>query len=288
MTFAIRQIDLLFESPEQNLPSVYLPNIKCNAVITNPGGYNGFGQLQLKVWGMTMDQMNQYSSVGTNMVALNKQRITVYAGDKGAAMHRVFTGSIISSYLDFSAQPDISFTCAACAGYSEKGTPSAPNTNPNSNNAEDIIASLVSQMGSDWTFRNPQKAHSVLQNQYLYGSVIDQITSVAKAAKFPLKVENNIVTIWPNDGYIDNEVIEIGPATGMVGYPSYYEAGFIVKAEFNPSIENGKAVNLTSGIPKANGKFPVIQSTHELTTLTPDGPWFTTFKLAPFPYVPNN
>jgi len=61
-----------------------------------------------------------------------------------------------------------------------------------------------------------------------------------------------------------------------------------VKSEFKPTVTNGRMINLTSGIPKANGLFPIIQSTHEISTLTPDGPWFTISKLAPGPYVPRN
>lgn len=286
MTFAIRQIDLVFTTP--NKDPVYLPNMKCMATITNPGGLNAYGQLQLKVFGMTMELMNEYSSVGTNKVVLQNQSVTVYAGDSGGVMNQVFSGGIISSYLDMSHQPEISFNCAGVAGYKPKGVPVAPNSWPQSNNAEDIIRSLVQQLGDPWTVEIAPDAHAIIQNQYAYGSIIEQITTVARNAKFPIKIENNKISVWSNTGYIDNVVVEVGPTTGMVGYPSYWESGFIVKTEFKSSILNGRAVNLTSDIPQANGKFPVIQATHELATLTPDGPWFTTCKLAPFPYVPNN
>ena len=286
MTFAIRQIDLVFTTP--NTEPLVLPNIKCMATITNPGGLNAYGQLQLKVWGMTLDQMNLYSSVGTNQVALQKQTVTVFAGNQGGAMNQVFSGAVVSSYLDFNHQPEISFNCAAVAGFEEKGTPVAPNSWPNSNNAEDVIAGLVSQMGEPWTFQKYPGTHAVLQNQYVSGSIIDQITTIAKNARLPLKIENNTVYLWPNDGYVDDVVVEIGPASGLVGYPSYWESGFVVKSEFKAEAVNGRAVNLTSAIPKANGKFPIIQSTHELATWTADGPWFTISKLSPSPYVPSN
>lgn len=286
MTFAVRQIDLAFSTPDQQV--LKLPNIKCVATITNPGGYSAFGQLQLKVFGMTLEQMNQYSSTGANLVAVQNQSVIVYAGNQGASMNQVFSGTLISSFIDTSHQPEIAFVCAAVAGYYAKGTPVAPNSYPGSQNAEDIIAALVKQLGSPWSFSNPKGAHAVLQNQYVTGSVIDQICAIARNASLPIKIENNTITIWPNTGVVDDVVIDIGPNSGMVGYPSYWEAGFVVKSEFNAAVTNGRMVNLTSGIPKANGKFPIIQSTHEIATLTPDGPWFTTSKLAPPPYVPRN
>lgn len=286
MTFALRQINLVFTSP--NKIPILLENIKCMATITNPGGYSAFGQLQIKIFGMTLDHMNTYSSTGANLVAIQNHSITVFAGNEGGAMIQVFSGTLISSFIDTSHQPEISFVCSAIAGYYNKGNPSASNSYKGAQNAEDIIKSLVSNMGAPWAFYNPNGAHAVVQNQYVYGSIIDQICTVARAARLPIKIENNAVTIWPNDGVVDNVIIDISPETGLIGYPSYWEAGFIVKSEFNATVTNGRMVNLTSGIPKANGKFPIIQSTHELATLTPDGPWFTISKLAPPPYVPRN
>jgi len=287
MTYAIRQIELVFTTP--NKKPVVLKNLKCNAIITNPGGYSAFGQLQLQVFGMTLDQMNEYSSTGSNLVAAQNSSVTVSAGDQGGSMNQVFAGTLIASFIDFSNPPEVSFVCAAVAGYYAKAFPVAPNTYKGSQNAEDIIKALVGKLGDPWSFINYKNmAHAVLQNQYVSGSVIDQICTVARNAKFPIKIENNTVTIWDNFGVSDNVIIPIGPKTGLVGYPSYWESGFVVKSEFTATVTNGRIVDLTSAIPKANGKFPIIQSTHEISTLTPDGPWFTTSKLAPGPYVPVN
>lgn len=284
MTFAIRQINLQFTSADGSVVS--LQGLRCSAVITNPGGNNAFGQLQLRVYGMTLEQMNQYSAAGSNMVAVQDQSVTVTAGNYGGTLNQVFSGTLISSYIDFSSVPDVCFTCAAVAGYYNKAAPSAPNTYKGAQNAEDIIASLASAIG--YSFNNPNKARAVLQNQYVSGSVIDQIQQVAKAASLPMSIENDTITIWPNNGTRDDIVIKLSPQTGLVGYPSYWEAGFIVKSEFNPIVTNGRIIDLTSSLPKANGQFPVQYVTHELSTLTPDGPWFTTSKLSPGPYVSVN
>lgn len=283
MTFAQRQINLQFSNDQGTLE---LDGLRCEAIITNPGGYSAYGQLQLRVFGMTLDQMNQYSSTGTNMVAAQNQTITVSAGDAGGAITQVFAGTLIRSFIDFSGVPDVSFSCAAIAGYYEKSAPSSPNSYQGAQSAESIIQALASSIG--YQFLNQNGAHAVLQNQYLYGSVIDQIMKVARAAAFPITIENNTVTIWPNNGTRDDTVINLGPGNGLVGYPVYWEAGFIVKSEFNQNIANGRTINLTSTIPKANGSWPIQTVTHELSSVTPDGPWFTTAKLCPANYVPTN
>lgn len=284
MTFAVRQIDLQFTSP--NGETVNLKGLRCTATITNPGGNSAFGQLQLRVYGMTLNQMNQYSSSGSNMVAVQDQSVTISAGNQDGILTQVFSGTLISSFIDLSSVPDVGFVCAAVAGYYNKAAPSAPNSYPGAQNAETIIKSLAESIG--YTFENANGAHAVVQNQYLSGSVVDQMQQVARAASLPLAIENKTVTIWPNDGTRDGVTIDLSAKTGLVGYPSYWEAGFTVVSEFNPIISIGRNINLTSELPKANGTFPVQYVTHELSTLTPDGPWFTISKLSPSVYVPVN
>jgi len=57
---------------------------------------------------------------------------------------------------------------------------------------------------------------------------------------------------------------------------------------FNPLITNGRGVRLSSSLPKSNGTFNVLSVTHELGTVTADGPWFSTCKLGVPPYVTPN
>ena len=283
MTFKIRQIDLQFSGGGS---TVSLKGLRCMALISNPGGFVSYGQLQLRVYGMTLAQMNQFSSIGTNLVADQNQSIIVSAGDEGGAISQVFSGTLMRSYIDFSNAPDVCFVCSGVAGYFDKANASAPNSYSGSTNAEDIISALAT--GAGYSFENKKGAHSVLQNQYLSGSVIDQMQTVAKAANFPMTVENGIVAIWPNDSTRDDVVISVSPENGMVGYPTYWEAGFTVTCEFNPQIINGRQINLTSNIPKANGTWPIQTVTHELSTLSPDGAWFSTVRLMPSVYVQNN
>ena len=86
----------------------------------------------------------------------------------------------------------------------------------------------------------------------------------------------------------DNMIIDVSAETGLVGYPTYNDIGFSIKTEFNQNLINGRTVNLKTIIPKANGKAPIQDSTHEISTLSPEGPWFTTVVLSPSAYVPRN
>ncbi len=284
MTYAQRQINLTFQQP--NGESIHLPGLKVAAIVDMPGGIQAMSSLQMNVWGMTLAHMNQFSSAGSQMVALSNYSVTVTAGDLNGKMSNVFEGAMCQAYMDFSAIPDVSFVVAATAGFFWKGTPAAPHHYAGPHNAEDIIRALAQQIG--YNFVNDNGAHAVITDQYLYGSPVQNIQRVAAAARFAFDIHNDTVTIWPNEGVRDNVIIDVGPQTGLVGYPSYYEAGFMVRSQFNPDIVRGRRIQLTSSIPKSNGLWPIQTVTHELSTQQEDGPWFTTVRLCPPPYVPNN
>lgn len=283
MSFVQRQISVQFSTDTQTFD---LEGLKVSVIISQFGGSLGQGQMQMSVWGMSLDQMNELSSIGSVPAVVTSNSVTVSAGDVGGKMTQVFYGTIVRSFPDFSGSPDVCFTVTATAGYYQKAQTIPAKHYSGSNNAETIIQALAESVGL--VFENPNNVHVVVRDQYLYGSAMSQIMQVAQAAAIPVEIANGTVTIWPNDGVRDSVEIDLGPDNGLVGYPTYYEAGFIVTSEFNPRMLGGRNVNLTSSIPKANGTFPIQTVTHQLSTLTQDGPWFTTCRLSPPPYVPAN
>lgn len=275
MTFKKRQINLFFSNAGKTLT---LEGLRCEAVTMVAGGPNMAAQLQLRVYGMTMAQMNEYSSVGIYSGAVSSTLIVVSAGNVGEPIGQIFSGSLLGSFIDFSAAPDVCFVCSATCGLYEKALAAAANTYKGAAYAEDMIEALAKKIG--FKFVNTDNAHAVLQNQVVSGSVVDQIQTIARAASIPACIENQTVTIWSNNGARDSVVVPVGPDNGLVGYPSYWEAGFSIKTEYNPLIVQGRTVKLTSSIPKSNGSWIVIYTMHELSTMAPNGPWFTTAKLA--------
>ena len=283
MSYAARQINLLFRSSAGVLE---LNGLQVSAVINLAGGTQCSARLQMHIWGMTLQQMDQYSSVGSQLVAVAENSVTVMAGNQGAPMSNAFEGTIYRAFMDFSSIPNVAFVVSGVAGLYQRALPSVPNQYAGPHAAENIIATLAQRGG--FLFVNAGGAHAILRDQYVYGSVVQQIEQVAAAAGFPVEIAKGTVTIWPNLGFRDTLVIPVNASLGMVGYPTYYEAGFIVKTQYNPDIEMGRQIQLASTIPKANGLWPVQTVTHELSTQQQGGPWFTTARLAPPPYVAQN
>jgi hypothetical protein len=243
---------------------------------------------QVKIWGLSMAQMNAYSSVIPAAVAAEQFNLIIEAGDLGGQLSLVINGAILRSFIDLTGAPESVFNVTVIDTYLASNPIEAQSTG-GTQDAETLIANVCA--AANLTFDNSAGAHGVLDGQSTYGSAIDQIDRIATAAKFNWKITTNgapflpgsTISIWPKDGTVDDVVVNVGPNTSpkMVGYPGYWEAGLIVTSLYNPQIQLGRQMNVTSSIPKANGRWQIIQVQDELTTMLAKGPWFTTAILAP-------
>ena len=239
---------------------------------------------QIKIWGLTLDQMNAYSSVIPALVAAEQFNLVVEAGDLGQPLTQVLNGPILRSCIDLSGSPDSAFIVTMINTFMA-ASPLPPQSQPGAQNAEDLIQQLcpLAPIPGGLKFDNSAGAHAVLNNQATSGSVIDQIQRIATAAKFNWKIAGTTLSIWPKNGEVDDVVIDVGPGTDpkMVGYPGYWEAGIVVTSLFNEEVQIGRKMNVVgSSIPKANGLWQIIQAQDDLTTMLAKGPWFTTAILA--------
>ena len=238
---------------------------------------------QVKIWGLSMGQMNRYSTVNPSAIPdeLPDANLIIEAGNLGGGLSKAIDGPIWQSYIDLGDAPDSAFV-VSMASIADAATTVGPQSQPGDQKAEDLIASLCAAAGFTFSNSSTSRASCVLRNQSTYGSALYQISKIATAAGFRWTRDGSAISIWAADGTIDDVVIDVGPNTDpkMVGYPRYYEAGIIVTSLYNPQIQIGRMMNVTSSIPKANGIWQIIEVQHDLTTMIAKGPWFTTAKLA--------
>jgi hypothetical protein len=238
---------------------------------------------QVKIWGLSMEQMNNYSTAIPREInaTLPDANLIIEAGDLGGTLSQVINGPIFSSNIDLTDAPDSAFVVSV-AGIADNATPAAPQSQPGSQNAEDLIAALCPAAGL--TLQNTNgAAHGVLRNPNTYGSALKQIDTIARAAGFRWIQNGNTIAICPQGGTIDSTVIDVGPNTNpqMVGYPAYWPLGIVVTSIYNPRVQVGRQMNVVGSIiEKANGLWQITNVQHELTTMMPKGPWFTIATLA--------
>ncbi|WP_019573363.1 baseplate hub protein [Curvibacter lanceolatus] len=280
MTFVKRAIKLSFKLASGSLPNgadtLDLEGHRVEAIIDNPGGGLAVGSLNMRVYGMRLADMNTFSTDGLNALAVRGDSVTVSAGNEGGQIHQVFEGTITAAFIDFAGIPDVAFNVQAQAGFLFKVKPAAPNEGKGTVDVAAKIQTIAASIG--FGFKN-NGVTSQLSNQYLYGTAIDQIRTLADAARIACNIENGIVSIWPNNGLSDSTILSISPDNGMVGYPAFTPTGIAVRAEFRPEMQLGRTVRVKSLIAKACGDWKVQSMRHELSTMTPGGPWFSTCSL---------
>ncbi len=235
---------------------------------------------QVKIWGLTMAQMNAYSSTIPLGVGAQNYNCVIEAGDLGSPLVEVLNGPIYRSFIDLSGAPESVFDLTSIDTFTA-ATPIAAQSLPGAQSAATMIANICAAAGL--TFNNSAGASGVLTNQSTSGSAIDQIARIATAAKFNWKLSGTKLSIWPKGGAVDSTVIQVGPTTDpqMVNYPVYWEGGIIVTSLYNPQVQIGRQMQVVGSlIPKANGLWNIVSVQHDLSTMLSKGPWFTTAILA--------
>lgn len=281
MSFAQRQLKFTFSGATSG--SFSAAGLRAAASIQSMEGMLGI-TAQVKIWGLSLDQMNNYSSAIPQAIGneIPDANLVIEAGELGGALSQVIDAPIWASYIDLTDAPESAFVVSV-AGIADRATPIGSQSQPGDQSAEKLIASLCALATPPLTFDNSAGAHAVLRNPSTYGSALRQIDVIATAAQFNWKISGTTLSIWPKNGTVDDVVIDVGPNTNpqMVGYPAYWEAGIIVTSLYNPAIQVGRRMKVVgSSIPKANGRWSIVHVQHELTTMMAKGPWFTIAHLA--------
>jgi hypothetical protein len=238
--------------------------------------------MSLRIFGMTLADMGALATRGLTGLAVNGDEVSITAGNVGTAagglLNQVFTGTVYSAVTDFSSSPEVSFVVNATSGFLQRIQAAPANTYPGTQDVASIIGGLAAQAG--FSFVN-HGVSAKISGQYLGGTLMDQIERVALATQIIVLLDQNVLHIWPNGGGPDVEPVVLTPETGMVGYPTFTPTGIEVKCEWNPALLFGAKVDVQSMVPMASGRWQVQRTSHELSTLTPDGAWFSVLNLCP-------
>src|SRR6185295_1510125 len=180
--------------------SVTLSGYRVSASIVKAGGIASQGQLQLRIYGMSLDLMNQLSTLGkTPIYVAGPQRnlISVSAGDdSGTGL--VFQGTISQAYTDLGGAPDAMFTVDAFSLLYQAVQAIPPTSFKGATDAAIILQGLATQMGL--SFEN-NGVSVMLQNPYFHGSALSQAQDCIRAAGIEWNQgDNGILAIWPKGG----------------------------------------------------------------------------------------
>jgi len=295
MAFVQRIISVKFDLGEGTFTdtgssSLNLTGLRMSTNITQPG-IPEMAHCSIRIYGMTLSQMNQLSTLGQVVTNIKKNLITVYAGNSDQEPGVIFSGTIFAAWGDFNSAPDVPFMVEAQAGLIESVAPYS-STNPKGAVA---AADLLAKFAADWNggkgipFVN-YGVTTILTDPHLYGSLKNQIFSVLQQARAWWNGgQGNEFAVWPVNGVRQGQgVPTISAKTGMVQYPTYTQNGMIVKSIFTQEVIFGGLVKIESTLKlplTPNGQWQVLGLSYELDSLVPHGNWFMTMNLVPPGFV---
>lgn len=278
MSFTEKKITAIFSMKGKNFANgsneLTLSGLRMTATIESVGIHE-MGACNLRIWGMKPEDMNTLATMSIRR-GEHWNGLTLLAGDSSKGMAQVFAGTIYDSFTDYNSLPDVAFCVDASPGWAEKMTPAAANSYRGTVNAAVILQALASAAG--FTFIN-NGVTVQLTNHYLYGTLVDQINDVVRAAGIGCRLSNNTLEIFPSGGFTHEDPIKLSRDTGLIGYPAFDPQGLAVTSVFNPDLAYGRRVTMISDIPQACGDFNISTCLHSISCLVPGGPWFTSMRI---------
>ncbi len=263
----------------------------------NKAGTPNYSSLDLAIWGLTLSEMNQLSTLGMYINSQNvpKDTIAVRAGDS-KTMSTAFIGTIANCYLDAASAPDVPLRIQAFTGMAENAAPAASTTFNGPVDVAVVMKALADQMGLG--FEN-NGIHRTLTNPYLWGSAWQQADQAAEATGILWNIVDDrgspTLAIWPRGGFrgfaqglgiaggagnfpnratsTSIPVIAPPPDGGMIGYPTFSRFGLSVRTEYSPALAQGFVVQVKSSLSPANKRWSIYSLDHWLESKMPNGKW---------------
>ena len=245
--------------------------VRCDITLA---GMLSMSPSNIEIFGMNESDMNAISSLGQPYYGGNHNLVTVLAGDAENGMAIAFEGVMTSALIDFSAPPGASFNIQATLGQ-DWAMYSAPAQNyPGAVSIGTICQQIAAQMG---LVLENNGCTQVLRDQYLPGTLLDQLQAATQAAGVLYFIERGVLAIWPKAGYrtLQTDKQIISPDSGLVGYPSYTNFGVNFRCLYNPNLRYGTLVEIQSSQKPACGDWKIVSMSHTLNSLDPDAAWFT-------------
>jgi hypothetical protein len=228
--------------------------------------------LELVVFGLSLDLMNQLTIVGKQLMAMRNNTIRVSAGSTGGQMSVVYEGLIWQAFADMSAQPETAFVLTSTSNGLVSMKPALPTSYKGGVDVAVVMSALAAQMG--YSFEN-NGVSVILRDPYFWGSAWQQVMSASQAANINATLDLGVLAIWPKDGSRKGTIPIVSAETGMVGYPRYTDTAIGLTTLFNPAIGFAGNIQVQSALKPANGIWAVRSITHRLDAEMPNGDWFS-------------
>lgn len=264
--------------PTTQTPDLFLTQLRGRCTVVKQGG-QGMSSVQLAIYGMNLSDMNQLSTLGMKVQLVQKSTVTVKAADFNLGSGRpiqfytvVNNATVFVAYADIGGSSQVPFRVVAHSG----GYEAVQNIPPTSFSGPFEVAQAAKLIADAAGLNFEDNGVKVtLRNRTYPGTVRQQAMQLCKEANVSWVIDDSTFAIWPKNGSRNLGPFEVSADTGMVGYPSFTDAGVFVKSVYNPLVRYGSKIRVNSIIQPANKEWVISTLQHDLDTGVPGGQWFT-------------
>lgn len=229
-------------------------------------------QMSLKIWGMTLVDMNAMTAAWLDPNAIRNNLVTLEA-DSGDGFRPVFNGTILEAQPDFRSGPDVSFQILATIRYFQQ----INIVEPLSIKGDADIGVLGRYIADklEMSYEQSPDVKATLTDPYFPGSLWTQLNSICKAARVDYYFQGDKLVFAPLSQAFDQKpAVVLSPTTGLLGYPMYTRRGLNVSAIFDAAFLCGTAITIQDSIVKgANGNWYPYSIEHTLEAVMSNGKW---------------
>lgn len=226
-----------------------------------------FAKASVEIFGMSLDEIEQLTTLAFQPFQVQRNYINIYAGDDISGLSEIFAGSIISSSGDFSGSPEHKLKIDAEVGFWGRVFAQGPNVINGTQSAASFIESQAA--AAEMTFTN-EGVSAQLSNCVFNGSPIQQARQAAEQIGADLLIDDNEIVLMPKNGVRKGNAVLLNSNSGLLGYPSISSNGIEVKSIFNPAFRFAGLFVLESIVPKASGTWRIVKLTHKLSANDPE------------------
>lgn len=242
-------------------------NIRMSCSIEGDPPPKGFSA-KATIFGMNEEDMNVI--VGVTRTLRGSATMQIYAGDSRNKPAIVFSGWVFDARINYNEMPAVSLDITAFVLGALKSIRYKTISYKKPVKAQNIIEGIANQVGMGFENDGVDKE---IRSCYLDGTVGGNIDAICRAKNIRYSIENNVIAIWSEQRNIPLPTVNV--ENGLVGYPTATVNSISFVTLFNPTIKYGGRVKLESVIQQCTGTFSVLSITHNLSSQSPNGDWFS-------------
>lgn len=252
---------------------ITLQGFRASVTVDRAGGLQ-MSTLRAQVYGVSQSAMNSATTLQWKPGDQVSNTVKVIAID-GDQETQVFYGYIVNAWGNYQNAPDVFLEIQAQAAYLFQLQPAAPLSFKGQTDVAQVMSQIAGTMGL--TFEN-NGVTTQLADTYLPNTSLEQAKTLAQHAGINLYIDDTILAITPANTPRGGIIPQIGPTSGLRGYPTFDGVGVNFETYFNPSIKFGGSIQLISSITKAAGTWIVVSIGHRLESEKLNGAWFSQVK----------